>query len=71
MLVNTTLTLVYVTKFFWWEAGYWNTMDIAHDRGSHVPYSFFCWTYLLSSFVLLFLTFEARLLMEKEQYFFC
>lgn len=25
--------LVYVTKFFWWEAGYWNTMDIAHDRG--------------------------------------
>lgn len=33
MLVNTILTLVYVTKFFWWEAGYWNTMDIAHDRG--------------------------------------
>ncbi|RHN62817.1 putative 7-dehydrocholesterol reductase [Medicago truncatula] len=32
MLVNTTLMLVYVTKFFWWEAGYWNTMDIAHDR---------------------------------------
>lgn len=33
MLVNTILMLVYVTKFFWWEAGYWNTMDIAHDRG--------------------------------------
>lgn len=33
MLVNTALMLVYVTKFFWWEAGYWNTMDIAHDRG--------------------------------------
>lgn len=30
--------LVYVTKFFWWEAGYWNTMDIAHDRGPHMLY---------------------------------
>lgn len=38
MLVNTILMLVYVTKFFWWEAGYWNTMDIAHDRGSHMLY---------------------------------
>lgn len=33
MLVNTTLMLVYITKFFLWESGYWNTMDIAHDRG--------------------------------------
>lgn len=33
MLVNTILMLVYVSKFFWWEDGYWNTMDIAHDRG--------------------------------------
>jgi len=65
MLVNTALMLVYVTKFFWWEAGYWNTMDIAHDRGLHVSYSCFCWTYLLYSFVLLFCTFEARLLKEK------
>ncbi|CAN0880396.1 7-dehydrocholesterol reductase [Linum grandiflorum] len=32
LLVNTILMLVYITKFFWWEAGYWNTMDIAHDR---------------------------------------
>lgn len=38
MLVNTILMLVYVTKFFWWEAGYWNTMDIAHDRGLHMLY---------------------------------
>ncbi|KAE8673406.1 Ergosterol biosynthesis ERG4/ERG24 family isoform 2 [Hibiscus syriacus] len=27
------MMFVYVTKYFWWEAGYWNTMDIAHDRG--------------------------------------
>ena len=33
MLVNTALMVVYVSKFFLWEAGYWNTMDIAHDRG--------------------------------------
>ncbi|KAK9097748.1 hypothetical protein Syun_024793 [Stephania yunnanensis] len=32
MLVNTILMLAYITKFFLWEAGYWNTMDIAHDR---------------------------------------
>ncbi|CAN1780001.1 7-dehydrocholesterol reductase [Linum perenne] len=36
LLVNTILMLVYITKFFWWEAGYWNTMDIAHDRGKQV-----------------------------------
>ncbi|VAH69146.1 unnamed protein product [Triticum turgidum subsp. durum] len=32
MLVNTALMLIYITKFFWWESGYWCTMDIAHDR---------------------------------------
>ena len=41
MLVNTILMLVYVTKFFWWEAGYWNTMDIAHDRGSYIFFPVF------------------------------
>jgi len=39
MLVNTVLMLVYVTKFFWWEAGYWSTMDIAHDRAGF----YICW----------------------------
>ncbi|XP_059280999.1 7-dehydrocholesterol reductase-like, partial [Lycium ferocissimum] len=39
MLVNTILMLMYVTKFFWWEAGYWNTMDIAHDRAGF----YICW----------------------------
>lgn len=39
MLVNTALMLVYVTKFFWWEAGYWSTMDIAHDRAGF----YICW----------------------------
>ncbi|KAF3586280.1 hypothetical protein F2Q69_00029729 [Brassica cretica] len=41
MLVNTILMLVYVTKFFGWEAGYWNSMDIAHDRGMRLRASTF------------------------------
>ncbi|KAG8070646.1 hypothetical protein GUJ93_ZPchr0006g46439 [Zizania palustris] len=39
MLVNTALMLIYVTKFFWWESGYWCTMDIAHDRAGF----YICW----------------------------
>ncbi|KAK8989359.1 hypothetical protein V6N11_063791 [Hibiscus sabdariffa] len=39
VLVNTTLMLVCVTKFFWWEAGYLNTMDIAHERAGF----YICW----------------------------
>ena len=33
MAVSVSLMLVYITKFFHWEAGYWNSMDIQHDRG--------------------------------------
>jgi 7-dehydrocholesterol reductase len=40
MLVNTALMLIYITKFFWWESGYWCTMDIAHDRGTQLYYRF-------------------------------
>lgn len=39
MLVSIALMLVYITKFFWWESGYWNTMDIAHDRAGF----YICW----------------------------
>ncbi|RZC56779.1 hypothetical protein C5167_015635 [Papaver somniferum] len=39
MLVNIVLMLVYVTKFFWWEAGYWSKMDITHDRAAF----YICW----------------------------
>ncbi|XP_078443227.1 ergosterol biosynthesis ERG4/ERG24 family [Wolffia australiana] len=39
MLVNTILMLAYVSKFFWWESGYWSTMDIAHDRAGF----YICW----------------------------
>lgn len=31
-LTSCTLQLMYILKFFWWEAGYFNTVDIIHDR---------------------------------------
>ncbi|GMH34141.1 hypothetical protein BSKO_01975 [Bryopsis sp. KO-2023] len=39
MIVSVALMQIYVFKFFWWEAGYWNTMDIAHDRAGY----YLCW----------------------------
>ncbi|KAH7440851.1 hypothetical protein KP509_03G014000 [Ceratopteris richardii] len=39
LLVSSVLMLIYITKFFWWESGYWNTMDIAHDRAGF----YICW----------------------------
>ncbi|KMZ69960.1 7-dehydrocholesterol reductase [Zostera marina] len=39
MLVSTILMLVYISKFFLWESGYFCTMDIAHDRAGF----YLCW----------------------------
>lgn len=39
MLVCVFLMNVYVFKFFLWETGYFNTMDIAHDRAGF----YICW----------------------------
>ena len=39
MVVSVGLMCLYCTKFFWWEAGYWNTMDIMHDRAGY----YLCW----------------------------
>lgn len=52
MLVSTILMLVYVSKFFWWEDGYWNTMDIAHDRGLLVCHYFHVFLLLLLASVI-------------------
>lgn len=32
MLISTTLQMVYILKFFVWEGGYFNSVDIIHDR---------------------------------------
>ncbi|CAM9747797.1 unnamed protein product [Phaeothamnion confervicola] len=39
MAVSVALQLAYITKFFWWESGYMNTMDIQHDRAGY----YICW----------------------------
>ncbi|KAJ9577143.1 hypothetical protein L9F63_006265, partial [Diploptera punctata] len=38
-LVNLLLQSVFVAKFFWWEAGYFSTLDIILDRAGY----YICW----------------------------
>lgn len=37
--VSVAILLVYLTKFFWWEAGYMCTIDIILDRAGY----YICW----------------------------
>lgn len=39
MVVSAILQLAYISKFFWWEAGYLNTIDIMLDRAGY----YICW----------------------------
>ena len=39
MLVSIGIQMVYLTKFYIWEAGYWASMDIAHDAAGY----YLCW----------------------------
>lgn len=39
MLVSVLLQSVYIAKFFWWETGYFCSMDIQHDRAGY----YICW----------------------------
>lgn len=39
MIVCVALQLVYISKFFLWETGYFCTMDIQHDRAGY----YICW----------------------------
>ena len=39
ILVNVSLQLIYIFKFFLWETGYFASMDIQHDRGGF----YICW----------------------------
>lgn len=39
MLVSVTLQMVYIVKFYWWEAGYLRSLDIMHDRAGF----YICW----------------------------
>lgn len=56
-LVSAGLQLVYIFKFFWWEGGYFNSVDIIHDRfGFYIFWG--CTAFLPSVYTLasLFLT---------------
>jgi 7-dehydrocholesterol reductase len=39
LLVSVLLQTVYIAKFFWWETGYFCSMDIQHDRAGY----YLCW----------------------------
>ena len=39
MLVSVTITVIYLFKFFWWESGYFTSLDIMHDRFGY----YICW----------------------------
>lgn len=39
MAVSVAVQSVYIFKFFWWETGYFNSMDIQHDRAGYM----LCW----------------------------
>eukprot|EP00602_Paraphysomonas_sp_CaronLab_P008873 CAMPEP_0185018118 /NCGR_PEP_ID=MMETSP1103-20130426/947_1 /TAXON_ID=36769 /ORGANISM="Paraphysomonas bandaiensis, Strain Caron Lab Isolate" /LENGTH=383 /DNA_ID=CAMNT_0027547831 /DNA_START=239 /DNA_END=1390 /DNA_ORIENTATION=+ len=39
MLVSVALQTIYIAKFFWWETGYFCSMDIQHDHAGY----YICW----------------------------
>lgn len=44
MIVCAGLQLVYILKFFWWESGYFTSLDIMHDRfGYYICWGVMCW----------------------------
>ena len=43
MFVCVTLQLLYITKFYCWERGYFRTMNMAHDRaGCYICWAVWC-----------------------------
>lgn len=56
MWVCTAVQLVYIAKFFYWEGGYFHTLDIMHDRfGYYICWGVLCWitgVYTLTSLYL-------------------
>merc|ERR1712088_610100 len=55
-VVNAILINVYLLKFFYWETGYFNTLDITLDRAGY----YLCWGCL--TWVQVFYTFSAYFL---------
>jgi 7-dehydrocholesterol reductase len=56
LMVSSLLMLIYITKFFWTEAAFWCSMEIAHDRaGWFVTYTCLTWIPVVYSSVNLYL----------------
>lgn len=43
MVASVTVLVVYLFKFFWWEGGYFHSIDIIHDRFGY----YICWGVLV------------------------
>lgn len=39
MILCVSIMMIYIAKFFWWESGYFRSMDIMHDRAGF----YICW----------------------------
>merc|ERR1711872_399030 len=58
-LANSVLINLYLFKFFYWETGYFNTLDITLDRAGY----YLCWGCL--TWVQIFYTFSAYFLVSQ------
>ncbi|QQP50132.1 7-dehydrocholesterol reductase, partial [Caligus rogercresseyi] len=58
-LVHAILILVYLFKFFYWETGYFNTLDITLDRAGY----YLCWGCLV--WVQCFYTFASYYMVSR------
>ena len=44
MLISVAIQSIYIAKFFYWETGYFCSMDIQHDRaGYYICWGCLCW----------------------------
>jgi 7-dehydrocholesterol reductase len=56
MLICVGLQVVYVFKFFWWEGGYFNSLDIMHDRfGFYICWGVCAWLPIVYTIAALYL----------------
>ena len=54
--VTAILTNIYLAKFFMWETGYFNTLDITLDRaGYYLCWGCLCWVQIFYTFTSLFM----------------
>lgn len=71
MLVSVLVQTVYIAKFFWWETGYFCSMDIQHDRaGYYICWGCMCWVPSMYTMHTYFLTEHPIMLSVPTTLFF-